>query len=66
MAKCSFCSYDIELGTGKMYVKKEGKIHYFCSTKCEKNLLKLERKPREHKWTGVFEKGMPNKKAEGA
>jgi len=41
----------IEKGTGKMFIKTDGKILYFCSTKCEKNLLKLKRKPREHKWT---------------
>jgi large subunit ribosomal protein L24e len=33
-----------------MYVKVSGQIFYFCSSKCEKNLLKLERIPREHKW----------------
>jgi large subunit ribosomal protein L24e len=37
-------------GTGKMYVKVSGQILYFCSMKCEKNLLKLGRIPREHKW----------------
>jgi large subunit ribosomal protein L24e len=34
-----------------MMVKKDGKIIYFCSTKCEKNMFKLKRKPREHQWT---------------
>jgi large subunit ribosomal protein L24e len=34
-----------------MLVKSDGRMIYFCSTKCEKNLLKLKRKPREHKWT---------------
>ena len=48
--KCSFCEQDLKKGTGKMYVKKDGKILYFCSTKCEKNLLKLNRKPRETRW----------------
>jgi len=51
MAKCSFCGNDFERGTGKMYVKKDAKIFYFCSTKCEKNMLKLKRKPRNVKWT---------------
>ncbi len=40
-------------GTGKMFVKVSGQIMYFCSNKCEKNLLKLERIPREHKWTSA-------------
>lgn len=50
--KCSFCSFEIPSGTGKMFVKKDGKIFYFCSTKCEKNMLKLGRKPRNVRWTG--------------
>jgi large subunit ribosomal protein L24e len=52
--KCSFCSTEIEKGTGKIYVKKDGKMFYFCSSKCEKNLLKLKRKPRTTTWTGEF------------
>ena len=43
-------------GTGKMYVKTDGKIFYFCSMKCEKNMLKLKRKPRETTWTGEAQK----------
>ena len=50
MAKCSFCSVVIEAGTGKMVVQKTGKINWFCSKKCEKNLLKLHRDPRDFKW----------------
>ena len=51
MAKCDFCGTTIEQGTGMIYVKKEGKVLNFCSNKCEKNMFKLKRKPREHKWT---------------
>ena len=54
MAKCSFCGTDINRGTGKMYVKKDGVIFYFCSNKCEKNLLKLGRQPQHTKWTASF------------
>lgn len=50
MVKCSFCNNEMSKGTGKMYVKVSGQILYFCSMKCEKNLLKLGRIPREHKW----------------
>jgi len=50
MVKCSFCGKDIEQGTGKIYVYKTGKIENFCSMKCEKNLLKLKRKPAKIKW----------------
>lgn len=51
MAKCSFCNKQIEKGTGKIFVYKSGKIDHFCSTKCERNKLKLKRKPRKLKWT---------------
>ncbi len=56
MVKCSFCGYEIEKGTGIMFVKKDGKILNFCSSKCEKNSLKLKRKARELKWTKFYEK----------
>ena len=64
MPKCSFCGIVIERGTGKMYVKKDGKILYFCSMKCEKNMFKLKRKPREHQWTeeSRAERGKSGKK----
>jgi large subunit ribosomal protein L24e len=52
--KCSFCGTEIPPGTGLMYVQKDGKILYFCSKKCEKNMLKLKRKPRKVKWTEEF------------
>ncbi len=40
MRTCSFCHKEIEEGTGKMYVKKDGSIYFFCSSKCEKNMIK--------------------------
>ena len=56
MAICSFCGNALRKGTGKMYVKTDGRILYFCSMKCEKNLLKLGRKPRKIKWTEEYQK----------
>ena len=56
MAKCSFCGNEIEKGTGKKYIKIDGKILYFCSMKCEKNMLKLKRKSRNLKWTEHYDK----------
>ncbi|MCD6215445.1 MAG: TRASH domain-containing protein [Candidatus Aenigmarchaeota archaeon] len=47
MVNCSFCGKKIERGSGKMVVKNSGKIFYFCSSKCEKNLLKLKRAPKK-------------------
>lgn len=57
MPNCSFCGTDIEKGTGKMFVFKSGKLAHFCSNKCEKNMLKLKRKPRDFKWTKSHIKG---------
>lgn len=54
MSRCSFCGKNIEKGTGTMFVKKDGKILYFCSSKCDKNLMKLGRVPREIKWTQEY------------
>ncbi len=51
MADCSFCGTVIEKGTGVMYVKKDGKILWFCSTKCEKATFKLKQTPRHKPWT---------------
>ena len=56
MAKCSFCGKHIEEGTGKMYVFKTGKILYFCSNKCEKNMIQLKRKSIHTKWTESYKK----------
>jgi len=57
MPKCSFCNQDIEKGTGKLFVKKDAKQLNFCSTKCEKNMLKLKRVPRKMKWITKNQKG---------
>ncbi len=50
MAKCSFCSDAMKKGTGKMYVKGDGTIFYFCTGKCEKN-YNMGRAPKKLKWT---------------
>jgi large subunit ribosomal protein L24e len=50
--KCTFCGGEVEPGTGKMLVKKDGAIQYFCSTKCENN-SKLGRIPRLTPWTAA-------------
>lgn len=48
--QCSFCKKKIEEGTGKMFVRSDGGVSYFCSSKCEKNSLKLKRVPRKVDW----------------
>ena len=63
---CSFCGKDIPRGTEMIFVNKRGKAWYYCSSKCDKNMNKLGRKPRETKWTQAYKdekairtKGMP-------
>ncbi len=51
MVKCSFSGKEIPIGKGIMYVKSDGKILYFYNRKCEKNMLKLKRKPQKVVWT---------------
>ncbi len=53
---CTFCGGDIEPGTGKLYVKKDGTVLYFCKSKCQKNMLKLHRVPRRVRWTKHYMK----------
>jgi large subunit ribosomal protein L24e len=48
---CSFCGNEIEPGTGKMFVRNDGKVLNFCKNKCHKNMLKLKRIPRRVGWS---------------
>jgi len=56
MPRCTFCNESLKFGTGKMFVKKDGKIFYFCSNKCEKNMFKLKRKPITTRWSKHYMK----------
>jgi large subunit ribosomal protein L24e len=56
MPKCSFCGVSIPKGTGKIFVFTSGKVSNFCSNKCEKNMLKLKRKPLNIRWTEAYRK----------
>ncbi len=51
---CSFCGNEIEPGTGKMFIRKDGTVFVFCSSKCQANQLKLRRVPRWTPWTQAF------------
>jgi len=58
--RCSFCGRDFPLGTGLMYVKNDGSLLYFCSSKCRRSAVKLGRDARKLRWTkyyGQEEKG---------
>ncbi len=48
---CSFCGAIIQPGTGMWYVRNDGSIIRFCSSKCYKNSVKLGRSPAKLKWT---------------
>jgi len=39
-----------------MLIYTSGKIDFFCSNTCEKNLLKLGRKPLRVRWTEEYRK----------
>ena len=50
MPKCSFCGKPMSDYEGTMFVTNDGKAHFYCSSKCEKNINKLKRVPRKVKW----------------
>ncbi|MEM3403909.1 MAG: 50S ribosomal protein L24e [Nitrososphaeria archaeon] len=60
--KCSFCGLEIAQGTGLGFIKNDGSIFWFCSSKCRKNMLKLKRDPRKLKWTSKHPKRLIQKK----
>jgi large subunit ribosomal protein L24e len=54
--KCTFCGTSIAQGTGKLFIRKDAKMIWLCSNKCEKNMNKLKRKSRETTWTEDYAK----------
>ena len=53
--RCDFCGAEIPVGTGIMYVKRDGKLFYFCSKKCMKNAVKLKRDKKLAKWSVYYQ-----------
>jgi len=53
--RCSFCGRDFPHGTGLMYVKNDGSLLYFCSSKCRKSSL-IGRDARKLRWTKYYGK----------
>jgi large subunit ribosomal protein L24e len=43
--KCSYCTSEIERGTGLVYVKRNGAIRYYCSDRCYKYSELYRKKP---------------------
>jgi large subunit ribosomal protein L24e len=48
---CSFCGAEMEPGTGKLHVKRDGTVLAFDNNKCYKNMIELGRIPRRTTWT---------------
>ncbi len=53
---CTFCGAEIEPGTGRMYIKKDGVVYNFCTSKCFKNMVVLGRVARRTTWTRHYER----------
>ncbi|HEU97514.1 MAG: 50S ribosomal protein L24e [Fervidicoccaceae archaeon] len=51
LIKCAFCGKEIFPGTGFMFVRLDGSVLWFCSRKCYKNMMVLNRRPEKLKWT---------------
>src|SRR2546428_1414945 len=51
-----------------MFIRRDGTIHFFCSSKCERNLLNLGRQARWVPWTKHFRraKGLVEEEAPAA
>ena len=62
---CDFCGADIEAGTGTMFVRTDGSVVHFCSSKCEKN-ADLGREARDLEWTEEGGAGAADAEAEAA
>ena len=54
---CSFTGDEIEPGTGMMFVRRDGSVLWFKSSKARKNQLQLKRNARRLKWTRHYVKG---------
>lgn len=53
---CSFCGTNIEPGTGRLFVKKDGVTYNFCSSKCFKNQIGKGKVPRMTEWTAAHKR----------
>lgn len=53
---CSFCGTNIEPGTGRLFVRKDGVTYNFCSSKCFKNQIEKGKVPRMTEWTAAHKR----------
>lgn len=54
MTKCFFCGREQESFRGLHFIKNDGSVDYFCSSKCRKNALHLKRDKRKMRWAEAF------------
>ena len=54
IAKCVYCGKEQEDFKGMYYIKNDGNVMYFSSSKCWKGHLKLKRDKRKVRWTEAF------------
>lgn len=53
--KCVFCSKPQQPGKGIIFVYSDGRVIYFCSSKCRRN-FRMKRNPKKIKWARQIEK----------
>ncbi len=51
--RCSYCTREVEPGTGIMYVKKVGTVKYYCSSRCYKFEVNQGKKQRMKEQKGL-------------
>ncbi|MEM1518422.1 MAG: 50S ribosomal protein L24e [Halobacteria archaeon] len=54
MHKCSFCGKEFLHGTGMLFVKRDGTLHWFCSRRCRIFMLEHKKDSRKIKWTTYY------------
>lgn len=57
MPKCSFCKQNYEFPRGLTIVQRDGKVKYFCSSKCRKN-SQMGRDNKKVKWVRKLKKSI--------
>ncbi|HLD78520.1 MAG TPA: 50S ribosomal protein L24e [archaeon] len=50
--KCSFCGNPLPFGSGKLFVKNDGRQLFFCSSKCDTN-FQMGREGKKMRWTAT-------------
>lgn len=61
MPTCTFCKKNYTAPRGLTVFQFDGKSHYYCSSKCRRNLA-LKRDPLKTKWVKSMKKKVGDKK----